>query len=221
MNRNRSVAPFDCAVAISPEDRTQVYRLRYECYRRSGAIEPRADGQFSDPYDLAPNTFSVLARSTEDVLATVRISVIRPDCGWIDSPVKHVYGEDPQFQAISGESFVEASRLCFGRQARRDAFIRLLGYMAALAEFYEVRWLIACPRVEHAKVYQRMFGFRPLAAPRKYYGVNFETQLLGVQRDDILSYVCDEKPMVEAWRDALAYLTRLSLLPVLRTVEQA
>jgi hypothetical protein len=217
MNTYRSTAPFDCAVAISPEDRMQVYRLRYECYRRSGAIDPRPDGQFSDPYDLAPNTFSVLARTAKDALATVRISVIRPDCGWTDSPVKRVYGEDPHFQAIAGESFVEASRLCFERQARRDAFVRLLGYMAALAEFYEVRWLIACPRVEHAKVYQRMFGFRPLSAPRQYYGVNFETQLLGVQRDEILTHVRNEKPMIEAWRDALAYLSGSPLLPVLRS----
>jgi hypothetical protein len=75
------------------------------------------------------------------------------------------------FQAMAQESFVEASRLCFGRQARRDAFVGLVGHMAALADLYRVEWLVACPRVEHAEAYQRMFGFRPLAAPRQYFGV--------------------------------------------------
>jgi hypothetical protein len=40
--------------------------------------------------------------------------------------------------------------------------------MAAPADFYDVKWLVACPRVEHAESYQRMVGFKPLADPRQY-----------------------------------------------------
>jgi len=215
MHHISSNASIECAVASSPEDRAHVYRLRYECYRRSGAIDVRPDGEFSDRFDELPNSFSILARAAESVLATVRVTVTRPDYGWDDSPVKHVYGDEPQLESIARESFVEASRLCFGQQARRDAFVRLLGYMAALAEFYDVSWLIACPRVEHAKVYQRMFGFRPLAEPRQYYGVNFKTQLLGVKREEISAYVRDARPMVQAWSDALALLSSSNMLPLL------
>lgn len=204
-----------CTVASSPEERASVYRLRYQCYRRTGAIDPRPDGQFSDHFDQLPNSFSILARNQESVLATIRVTVTCADRGWHDSPVKHVYGDDAPFQAIARESFVEASRLCFGQQARRDAFVRLTGYMAALAEFYDVRWLIACPRVEHARVYQRMFGFRPLSEARQYYGVNFKTQLLGVKRDEIFAHVREERPMVEAWSNALAFLNRSPVLPLI------
>jgi hypothetical protein len=38
----------------------------------------------------------------------------------------------------------------FGRQARRDSFVGLLGYVAALAEFYEAGWFMASLRVQHA-----------------------------------------------------------------------
>jgi hypothetical protein len=212
-----SSEPVECLVARSAEDRAAVYRLRYECYRRSGAIDVRPDGEFHDHFDQLPNSFSILARTGVSVLATVRVTVSRPDRGWNDSPVNHVYGDEAPFQEIARESFVEASRLCFGQQARRDAFVRLLGYMAALAEFYDVSWLIACPRVEHAKVYQRMFGFRPLADPRQYYGVNFKTQLLGVKRGEISAYVRDERPMMRAWSDALSRLSRSTLMPEPRT----
>ncbi len=37
---------------------------------------------------------------------------------------------------------------------------------------------MACPRVEHAISYQQMFGLKPIAPPRQYYGVGSQTQLL-------------------------------------------
>ena len=80
---------------------------------------------------------------------------------------------------------MEASRLVFAPQARRDALMQLLGYMAAMADFYEAEWLMACPRMEHSAMYQRLFGFRPMAEPRPYHGVKFETQLLAVRRSEL------------------------------------
>jgi hypothetical protein len=198
---------LECTIAETPKSREQVYRLRYACYRRKGSIDARADEQFSDSFDATPNHFSFLVRNeAEESVATVRISVVRPDLGWTDSPVCHVYGDYPAFQEIAKQSFVEASRLCFGPQARRDAFVRLVGNMAALAEFYDVEWLIACPRVEHAETYQRLFGFKPLAAPRQYFGVKFETQLLGIRRSDLQAYIRGIRPMERAWANARARL---------------
>lgn len=198
---------LQCNIATTEEQRSRVYHLRYTCYRRKGSIETRPDEQFHDSYDELPNSFSFLASDSAcDAMATVRITVVRPDLGWTDSPVTHVYGDHPAFQAIAKESYVEASRLCFGKQARRDAFVKLVGHMAALAEFYGVEWLVACPRVEHSAIYQRMFGFRPLAAPRQYFGVKFETQLLGIRVSELREYVRSERPMVQAWSDALTRL---------------
>jgi hypothetical protein len=71
---------------------------------------------------------------------------------------------------------------------------------------YRVEWLVACPRVEHAATYQRMFGFQPLAAPRQYFGVSFETQLLGIRVSELRHYVRDEKTMTSAWSKALAHV---------------
>jgi hypothetical protein len=198
---------LDCSIADSPETREQVYRLRHDCYLRKGSIDPRPNGQFSDDYDQAPNNFSFLVRnSVPEPLATVRISVVRPDLGWTESPVRKVFGDHPAFEEVAGESFVEASRLCFGQQARRDVLMRLLGNMAALAEFYDVEWLIACPRMEHSPIYQRLFGFRPLAEPRPYFGVRFETQMLGVRRSELQDWVREARPLRSAWQTALANL---------------
>lgn len=200
-------AQAECLLATTPDLRDQVYRLRYYCYFRKGSIPQRPDQQFSDEFDAAPNSFSFLVQNRAlEPLATVRISVVRPDLGWNDSPAAHVFADHPAFQAIATHSFVEASRLCFLRQARRDAFVTLLGNMAALADYHEVRTLVACPREEHAHIYQRMFGFRQVAPPRQYYGVNFRTALLSIELDELRSYVRAYPPMVKAWAQALERL---------------
>jgi len=199
--------PVECVIAESAEIRDQVYKLRYCCYSRKGSIDPRPDRRFSDDFDRTPNHFSFLVRSGSQALATVRISVVKPSLGWTESPACKVFGDHPALASVSRESFVEASRLCFGQQARRDLFIGLLGNMAALAEFYEAQWLIACPRMEHAPLYQRLFGFRPLAEPRPYFGVNFETQMLGVRTDELRSHVQGAPVMRKAWSAALTALT--------------
>ncbi len=210
-------ASQECIIATTDRERDEVYRLRYACYRRKGSIDVNSEERFSDPFDEQESNFSFLVRGAQqESLATVRISVVLPSRGWKDSPAQHVYGDHPELQRMSGESYVEASRLCFGPRARRDAFVRLLGNMAALADFYEVGWLVACPRVEHSDVYQRMFGFRPLAAPRKYYGVNFETQLLGIRRSDLHNYVRGVKPMTNACVQAMLQLAQSTVLPTFK-----
>lgn len=200
----------NCFIAQTPESLEQVYRLRYECYRRKESIGEREDKQFRDSFDEKPNTFNFLVSDRERALATLRLCVVAPKRCWMDSPVCNVYGDDPAFQQIQDESFVEASRLCFGEQARSESFIRLLGNMAALAEFYGVAWLVACPRVEHSMIYQRMFGFRPLSTPRQYFGVNFQTQLLGIRVRDLRRYVRNSPPMMAAWGTALVQLNERS-----------
>lgn len=196
-----------CNIADTPEAREQVYRLGYAGYFRNGAIDAREDERFSDRFDATPNHFSFLVRDAADEpVATVRISVVRRDCGWTESPGGAVFGGHPAFQRLAAGGIVEASRLVFAEQARRDTLMRLLGYMAAMADFYEVGWLMACPPMEHSALYQRLFGFRPMAGPRPYHGVKFETQLLGVRRRELKDYVRQAKAMKKAWNHALGNL---------------
>ena len=201
--RQLAPSPIKCRIAQTPEMRDRVYQLRYRCYSRSGAIDTRADRRFSDTFDETPNHFSFLVQGGSEAIATLRISVVKAALGWTDSPACRVFGDHPALIEATRESFVEASRLCFGPQARRDVFIGLLGNMAALAEFYQAQWLIACPRVEHAPLYQRLFGFRPLAEPRPYHAVKFETVMLGVRIDELSTYVESAPVMRKAWSAAL------------------
>ena len=188
-NEQSTVRALRCGIAETAEQRDEVYRLRYAGYFRKGSIDSREDGRFSDRFDHTPNHFSFLVRDEKDAaVATVRISVVRPDLGWGDRRAGPCSRDHPAFQQVAAEGFVEASRLVFAPQARRDALMQLLGYMAAMADFYEAEWLVACPRKEHSEMYQRLFGFRP-GDPRPYHGVKFETQLLAVRRSELREFV--------------------------------
>jgi hypothetical protein len=99
-----------CSIADTPEARDQVYRLRYAGYFRKGSIDPREDERFSDRFDTTPNHFSFLVRdAAEEAVATVRISVVRHDLGWLESPGGTVFGDHPAFQNLAADGFVEAS----------------------------------------------------------------------------------------------------------------
>jgi hypothetical protein len=194
-----------CYLATSHDERDHVYRLRYECYHRRGAIPSSPAQRFSDLYDALPNHFSFLVSGEEEgPIGTVRISVARPDLGWNGSPASAVFGDHEAFQNIARGPYVEASRLCFKPQARRDVLYRLLANMTALAELHQAEWLVACPRVEHSPMYQRLFAFRPLAAPRQYFGVNFQTELLGVPLAEIRAVAAKVRSISKAWNEARA-----------------
>ena len=195
--------PFFFSLARTPAERDEVFRLRYDCYRRAGAIPPNPERRFRDDLDDLPNQFSFFSGSSAEAAATVRISVVRPDLDWTVSPAGRIYANHPRFRAVADTSFVEASRLCFGPRAGRDAFLRLTAHMAALGEFYGVHWMLACPRVEHTGVYQRLFGFRPLAEARRYFGVAFQTRLLGVRTAELCAFVSSNRRMTAAWSEAL------------------
>ena len=208
---------MQCVIADTPDTRIQVYRLRYRCYRAKGAISERSDKQFRDSFDDKPNSFSFLVHDgSAEPLATVRVTAVVPNRGWRDSPACRVYAGDPEFEAVRRESFVEANRLCFASESRSESFIRLVGSMGAVAEHYGVEWVAACPRVEHVLVYRRLFGFRPLADPRRYFGASSETQLLGIRLLELRHRIRNHAELQAAWRDSLLRLREAMAGPLVK-----
>ena len=188
----------DCVIAQTLDARAMVYRLRYACYHRSGAIPTTPEESFSDRYDELPNHFSFLTAE-----ATVRVSVVVPERGWTECPSRSVFGDHPAFEEIARSRFVEASRLCFGTLARRDSFYRVIAHLAALGELHRATWVVACPREEHADTYERLFGFEALAAPRPYFGVNFKTSLMAISLEGLRERANGIRSMRLAWDAAL------------------
>jgi hypothetical protein len=205
-----------CRLARSEDEMAHVFRLRYQCYLRTGAIMPSEEQSFSDPFDHLPNQFSfLLDTEAERNAASIRISVVRPDLGWVMAPSSKVFGGDPCFEAIAQGSFVEASRLCFREQAHRDLLYRLIANLAAAGDYFRAEWVVACPRVEHSHMYMRLFGFRSIAPARQYLGVNFRTDLLAIRLEELRRVAVRYGCMRSAWQAGLATLAN-ALDPAVR-----
>jgi hypothetical protein len=201
--------PLECIIAQSGEEREQVYRLRYAGYRRHGPIVSRADGIFADRYDDLRNCFNFLVRTRAgEAVAAVRVNVVCNREGWQEAPLQQVFGDHAMLPSMAVEGYVEASQLVFARQAERDLFVQLVGHMAALATVCQTGWLLACPRIEHGFFYQRMFGFRPMGAPRQHRGAGFRAQLLAARRDDVGHYVEEARPIGDIGRPTFDELER-------------
>src|SRR5215213_3819892 len=65
----------DCRLADSEEDREAIYRLRYECYLREGAISPNLSETFSDSYDDKENAWIFGLYIDDELASSIRIHV--------------------------------------------------------------------------------------------------------------------------------------------------
>src|SRR5262245_36545185 len=80
---------LDCRIAETPEERETIFRLRYECYLREGAIEANASETFSDPYDDSPNARIFGLYLDGELASSIRIHVTSPEHA--DFPSHHVF----------------------------------------------------------------------------------------------------------------------------------
>src|SRR6185369_2541537 len=82
---------LDCRVAETPEEREAIFRLRYECYLREGAISPDASATFSDPYDDSANARIFGLYLDGELASSIRIHVTSPEHS--DFPSHHVFDD--------------------------------------------------------------------------------------------------------------------------------
>jgi len=71
---------IDCRLAENDADREAIFRLRYEAYRREGAIPPRSLETFSDPYDETDNVWLFGLYLDEQLASSIRIHVASRRC---------------------------------------------------------------------------------------------------------------------------------------------
>src|SRR6476659_3493381 len=74
----------DYRLAETPEEKDEIYRLRYRAYLREGAILPSESQRVTDRYDDEPNNFTFGIFYRGELSSSIRVSV---PCGrWRGSP---------------------------------------------------------------------------------------------------------------------------------------
>ena len=156
-------------LAVTREDRDQIFRLRHDAYLLEGAITPQAGGLFSDEADVAKNTLVFGVHIDGALMSSIRLSVGSVSIPCI--PSGQVFPEILEPEIESGKTIIDPTRFVVERASSR-LFPELPYITLRLAwiamEHFEADILLAAVRPEHASFYQRFWGTRQITPPRLY-----------------------------------------------------
>jgi hypothetical protein len=191
--QDRQAAPgaggLTARLALDRKTRSDAFALRYTSYLAGGYIDPSPGGLFSDADDERPNAQSVVIYKHGRPVASVRLCVLDPArAGWDEIPASRIFpGEVAGLLRDAapggGARATEINRLVRHPDFATDyelvfVLFRFVSFMV-LKEQSDM--MLSCVRRNHTPFYKRL-NFAPIAGPRRYAGVKFETSLMACPR---------------------------------------
>lgn len=184
-------------LAASKEDRQAIYRLRYECYLREGAIRRNRSNLFHDSYDRAPNVWIFGVYLNDRLASSIRVHVATPEAPV--SPGLAIFSDILQPRIDRGETIVDPTRFVVDHDLSRRypalayATVRL-GMLAS--EFFDADYALATVRREHRAFYRRLLCMEPVGEPRRYPSLKEPINLMGVSFPLMRQRVYDRYPFM-------------------------
>jgi hypothetical protein len=165
----RLLQRVDYRKAESAEERSAVFRLRYQAYRREGTIPANLSEQFTDPVDDRDNTWIFGVYIDGRLASSIRFSITIPGSPYL--PALDVFADVLLPDVMAGRRVVDPTRFVADRVSSRlypelpYVTVRL-GWLAS--EYFNADSLLATVRAEHQAFYRRTFGHQAVCEPRPY-----------------------------------------------------
>ncbi len=165
----------DYRLAETPEDKEEIYRLRYRAYLREGAIRPSAESNGSPiSYDDAPNAWTFGVYFHGELYSSIRISVLTSE--WRDVASSEMFGDLIHPELDRGKIIIDPTRFvadpeqgqAISRTALCDGAARLR-WPAGISAPISASPIV---RPEHQAFYRRVFLQEPWCEPRLYPGTD-------------------------------------------------
>lgn len=168
----RTLPRIEYRLAVTPEDRERIFRLRYQAYLREGAIAEREDERFADPIDEHPNCRMLGVHADGELAGSIRLSISVPGLPRI--PTADVFPEVVLPMLDAGRVLVDPTR--FVADARWSREIPELAYLTLrlpwlAMEHFGADIMLAAVRAEHYPFYRRLWGNTVASPPRLYPGL--------------------------------------------------
>ena len=176
------VERVDYRRADTPDEREEIYRLRYDAYRQEGAIEPNLARSFSDRFDKLDNAYVFGVHVDGKLASSIRLNISTPENP--ELPALGVFPDVLQPEIEERKTIIDPTRFVVEPSVARAlpkisyATVRI-GWMAC--EFFEADWVLATVRVEHQAFYKRLFGHKPLCKARPYPTLKKPISLMGLE----------------------------------------
>ena len=175
------VERIDYRRADTPEQKEEIYRLRYDAYRQEGAIEPGFSRRFSDRHDGVDNAYIFGVYYEGKLASSIRLNVSTPECS--ELPALGVFGDILAPEIAAGRTIIDPTRFVvdpgIARAVPKISYATVrIGWMAC--EYFGLDWVLATVRVEHQAFYKRMFGHKVMSEARHYPTLRKPISLMGL-----------------------------------------
>ena len=163
-----------------------VYRLRYEAYRREEFIPFNNHGTLRDEFDELPNSFCYGVYIDGELVSSLRIHHLTPECRM--SPSYSVFTDvlDPLLDA--GATCIDPTRFTsdFEATLAYPALPFLTLRLAVMAtRHFRATYGLHSVRPEHGPFYKRVLSSGLIAGPRYYHGLSFPMELWGTLAQEV------------------------------------
>jgi hypothetical protein len=162
----------DYRLVETPEEKQEIYKLRYRAYLREGAIRPSADGRVIDQFDDAPNAWIFGVYIHGELYSSIRVSVLTSK--WRMSPSAEVFGDILHPKLDKGLVFIDSTRFVADPEKARNfhelpyVTVRLGGIAGV---HFNADYGLAIVRPEHQAFYRRVFLQETWCEPRVHPGL--------------------------------------------------
>src|SRR6266850_4688936 len=175
MALGRSPDPLDQVdyrLAQTPEEKDEIYRLRYRAYLREGAIQPSTEGRVIDQFEDAPNAWTFGVYFHGELYSSIRVSVLTSE--WRMSPSVELFGDVLHPELDKGKVIIDSTRFVADPEKARNfpelPYVTVrLGSMAGV--HFNADFGLAIVRAEHQAFYRRLFLQETWCEPRLYPGL--------------------------------------------------
>ena len=153
----------------TPEEKDQLYLMRYRAYLHGGLIPPSESERYSDRYDDAPNAWMFGIYVDGELCSSIRLHVLTSERRM--SCTTELFGDVLYPRLDKGEVFIDPARFVADpEKARRFPelpylTVRLV-FMAC--EHFNADTGLALVRAEHQGFYRRVFLHETIAEPRPF-----------------------------------------------------
>jgi hypothetical protein len=153
----------------TPEEKDQLYLMRYRAYTHGGLIPPSESERYSDRYDDAPNALTFGIYVDRELCSSIRLHVLTSERRM--SYTTDLFGDVLHPRLDRGEVFIDPARFVANpEKAQRYPelpYLTLrLAYLAC--EYFNADTGLALVRAAHQAFYRRVFLYETIAEPRPF-----------------------------------------------------
>lgn len=178
--------------------RDAVYSLRYQAYRREGAIDELQGERFEDKYDQQPNHVLWALCDQERVVGSIRTTWFDPSEPSLRIPEMDGYAEDlPKFvpadvRLVSGNRFVTDP----DRKDRDSSYALLLLRHYMVVAHQKAGFSLAAVRANHLPFYRRVLKLERVSEPKLYPGLKSMMYLTACDFEANIERVYSKTPVL-------------------------